>query len=231
MFLHYFRLTAILVLLLGGVATAQDDTTTNAASEIQQTYAAAVKAATHGPADVALRELATIHLPDPYSFIPVTEAASFMRALGNSTDERFVGLIIPKQSGQYWFVIVEYNDSGHLRDEDARTWNADELLQSIKDGTEASNKERIERGITALDVAGWVESPAMTKRRIASSGRSSARNAATRRWGQRSTTILTRLAGKAISTEPGHHRKLHHPRQETCRGVAYRARLQAGAAL
>jgi uncharacterized membrane-anchored protein len=83
-----------------------------------------------------------------------------MRALGNSTDERFVGLIMPKQTDQYWFMIVEYNDSGHMKDEEAKAWNVDELLQSIKDGTDASNKDRLERGIAALDVVGWVERPA-----------------------------------------------------------------------
>ncbi len=161
MFLHYLRLTAILVLLLGGVATAaaQNDSTTNAASEIQQTYAAAMKAATHGPSGVALRELATIRLPDPYSFIPMTEGAAFMHALGNTTGNNFYGLIIPKQPDQYWFVMITYTDSGYIKDDDAKSWNADELLQSIRDGTDA-NKERAERGIPALDIVGWVERPA-----------------------------------------------------------------------
>ena len=165
MFLQCLRVIAVSVLLLCGSSGSfaqdtQDTTQATTASEIQQAYGAALKAATHGPADVAFRELATLHLSDPYSFIPLAEAASFMRAMGNTTDERFVGLIIPKQPDQNWFVTVNYNDSGHMKDEDAKTWNAKELLQSIKDGTEASNKERVERGIPALDVVGWVEEPA-----------------------------------------------------------------------
>lgn len=162
MFLRQLRFAAALVLLFCGLsgAAAEDAAPTPVGSEIERSFVAAMKVATQGPADVALRDLATIHLPDPYNFIPLTEAASFMHALGNSTDERFVGLIIPKQTNQYWFVIVEYNDSGHLKDEEAKAWNVDELLQAIKDGTDASNKERLERGITALDVVGWVERPA-----------------------------------------------------------------------
>jgi uncharacterized membrane-anchored protein len=114
---------AVIVLLAIGAssgALAQDATQSNTTNEIEQTFVAAVKAATAGPADVALRDLATIHLPDPYSFVPVNEATAFMRALGNTTDARFVGLILPKQQDQYWFVTVDYTDSGQ-----AKTWNAD----------------------------------------------------------------------------------------------------------
>lgn len=140
-------------------AMAQDSPQTPAQAEIERTYVAAVKAATNGPADVALRDLAALRLPDSYSFIPVAEASAFMRALGNTTNENFLGLIIPKQD-PFWFVTVRYTDSGHIADEDAKTWNADDLLQSLKDGTEAANKERIGRGIPAFDVIGWAEKPA-----------------------------------------------------------------------
>ena len=58
-------------------------------------------------------------------------------------------MIIPKQDA-FWFVTVNYTDSGHISDEDAKTWNADELLQSLRDGTEATNKERVERGIPGI---------------------------------------------------------------------------------
>jgi uncharacterized membrane-anchored protein len=158
MFLRHLCLWAIL--LIAGISGAAAQDASQQESEIQKTFVAAMKVATHGPADVPLRDLATVHLPDPYSFIPAAEGAAFMRAMGNTTDESFYGLIISKQQDQFWFVTIDYRDSGHLNDEDAKSWNADELMQNIKDGTEASNKERTERGFPALDVAGWVERPA-----------------------------------------------------------------------
>jgi uncharacterized membrane-anchored protein len=158
MFLRYLRFCAIL--LIAGISSAAAQDASPANNEIERTYVAAIKAATHGPADVPLRDLAAIRLTDPYSFIPATEGAAFMRALGNSTGENFYGLIVSKQQDQYWFATIDYVDSGHLKDDDARSWNADELLQNIKDGTEAGNKDRAERGFPALDVVGWVEKPA-----------------------------------------------------------------------
>jgi len=152
MFLRYISLLMIL-LMAGTTSTAAQNT------EVEQTLNAAIKAATNGPADVALRDLAIIHLPDPYSFVPVTEGAAFMRALGNTTGDNFHGLVIPKQHDKFWFVEIVYNDSGYIKDDDAKSWNADELLQNIKDSTEATNKDRSERGYPPLDVVGWVERP------------------------------------------------------------------------
>lgn len=157
MLLRRFRLWAIF--LIAGISGAAAQNLSPQESEIQKAFVDAIGAATHGPADVPLRELATIHLPDPYSFIPVKEGSALMRAMGNTTNESFHGLIIPKQENQYWFVTIDYQDSGHVKDDDAKSWNADELLQNIKDGTEANNKERTERGFPALDVVGWVEPP------------------------------------------------------------------------
>jgi uncharacterized membrane-anchored protein len=158
MLFRYFRLWAIL--LIAGISGAAAQSTSPQEADMQKAFVAATNAATQGPADVPLRKLATIHLPDSYSFIPLKEGAELMRSMGNATDENFHGLIISKQPDQYWFVTIDYRDSGHVKDDDAKSWNADELLQSIKDGTEAGNKERTERGFAALDVVGWVEPPA-----------------------------------------------------------------------
>jgi uncharacterized membrane-anchored protein len=158
MLLRYFSLCAFVLIAHMSCASAQNASPQN--SEMQKAMVAAINAATVGPADVALRELATIHLPDIYSFIPMKEGAALMRAMGNTTDDNFNGLIVSQREGQYWFVTIDYRDSGHVKDDDAKSWNADELLQSLKDGTEASNKQRTERGFPALDVVGWVEPPA-----------------------------------------------------------------------
>src|SRR5262245_3301232 len=115
---RYFRLWAIL--LLAGISGAAAQDPSPQESDLQKAFAAAINAATHGPADVPLRELATLHLPDSYSFIPIKEGAALMRAMGNSTDENLTGLIVSEQQHQNWFVIVDYRDSGHVKDDDAR---------------------------------------------------------------------------------------------------------------
>ena len=50
-------------------------------------------------------------------------------------------------------------DAGYIRDEDAKDWKADELLKSIREGTEETNAERRTRNLPELEVLGWVQAP------------------------------------------------------------------------
>src|SRR5687768_16389549 len=108
MFLPYLRPLAVFAMLvILGAANAPAQEAQRPPDDVEVAFNAALKAATNGPAEVALRELATIRLSDPYSFIPINEAAALMRAFGNPTGESFVGLIIPKQA-PFWFVTINY---------------------------------------------------------------------------------------------------------------------------
>jgi uncharacterized membrane-anchored protein len=113
----------------------------------------------HGPNKVELRNQAQLALPEGYSFVPDKEGAALMEMLGNQTDERFMGLIFPASDAN-WFVTMDYEPSGYIKDDDAKDWNADELLQSLKDGTEAANAHRRKIGVSEIEVTRWVEKPA-----------------------------------------------------------------------
>lgn len=157
------HLAPALLAWLALTGTAQAQTATEQVpqkSEVTLAYETAMAAATPGPADVALLNEATLHLPKDYLFVPPTEGTRLMESFGNRTDERFVGLVWPADPQATWFVTVDYNDGGHVKDDEARTWNADELMQSIREGTEESNKLRVEKGIAALDIVDWAEKPA-----------------------------------------------------------------------
>jgi uncharacterized membrane-anchored protein len=124
----------------------------------------ASKAMQIGPKTIALRDQATLQLPQGYGFVPTREAAQLMEAMGNSENEHFIGLIMPPHAGEDdaedWMVSVDYDPAGYIKDEDAKNWNADELLQNLKDGTEAANENRVRLGIPALEVTRWIEPPA-----------------------------------------------------------------------
>jgi len=121
----------------------------------------AAKAMQAGPRTLDLRGQATLKLPEGYGYIPTAEATALMEAMGNSSDPNFVGLIVPtaEANGDGWMVSVDYNPAGYINDDDAKHWNADELLESIKEGTEAGNKRRQQMGIPALEVTRWIEAP------------------------------------------------------------------------
>jgi len=123
-------------------------------------WQAASTAMVHGPTTVKLKDQAELALPEGYGFVPPKEGAALMDSLGNSTDERFIGLIFPTGTDANWFVTMDYEPSGYIKDDDAKEWDADELLQNLKDGTEAANEHRRDIGVTELEVTRWVEKPA-----------------------------------------------------------------------
>ena len=123
-------------------------------------WAAAGAAMVHGPNTVTLKDQAQLALPAGYGFVPPKEGAAVMDLIGNSTDERFIGLIFPEAEESSWFVTMDYEPSGYIKDDDAKDWDADELLQNLKDGTEASNEHRRKMGVSEIQVTRWVERPA-----------------------------------------------------------------------
>ncbi len=126
--------------------------------EGEKAFEAALKARTVGPAEVALLSQAVLKVPAGYAFIPKAEGDRLMRAMGNRTGSNFLGLVTQTEAIE-WFATLVYNSSGYVRDDDAKVWNADELLQSLKDGTEEGNKDRASRGFAPIEITGWVEPP------------------------------------------------------------------------
>ena len=148
-----------LALLMPPAAQAADPAPA-AASGPQQVFDEALKAAQAGPADVALADQALLHLPARMLFIPQPHAMRVLNAMGNpGKDSRLQGLVFPKDDAG-WFMTVRYESSGYVKDDDARDWKADELLSSFREGTEASNEERVKMGGRPIEVIGWAEKPA-----------------------------------------------------------------------
>lgn len=121
-------------------------------------WKAAGEAMQPGPTTITLRDQAQITLPEGYAFVPPKEGAALMSMMGNQTDSNFLGLIFP-QSDAEWFVAVDFDPAGYIKDDDAKEWDADELLENLKDGTEAANEHREQMGVTPIEVTRWIEKP------------------------------------------------------------------------
>ncbi len=149
------RACAAMLLLATSVLAAPND------EQARKAFADAEAAAKRGPVDVDLAEQAVLHLPAAHVFVPQPQAMAVLNAMGNpGSDPRLQGLIFPTGEGGGWFMTVRYEASGYVKDDDAKEWNADDLLKSYRDGTEASNEERVKLGVPALEIIGWAEKPA-----------------------------------------------------------------------
>lgn len=142
------------VLATGAAAQQADD------SQRKAVWAAADAAMLQGPQTIKLLDQGELALPDGYGFVPRAESIKVMELMGNQTDERFIGLIFPLAADdKNWFVTLDYEAAGYIKDDEAKDWQADELLDGLKEGTEAGNEHRKQVGAPALKVTRWIESP------------------------------------------------------------------------
>ena len=127
--------------------------------EQKRIFAEADKASQAGPASIALAHQAQFNLPEGHTFVPQPHAQRVLNAMGNpGSDPRLQGLIFPRGDDQ-WFMTVRFEDSGYIKDDDAKEWKADDLLKSYKEGTEAANEERAKMGVPGLEILGWAQAP------------------------------------------------------------------------
>lgn len=116
-----------------------------------------------GPAVIDLGNQAKLKLPAKMVFIKKDAANSLMEEWGNGTNPDRYGLIIPEQknkdSAAPWWVDLNFNDSGYIKDDDAKEWDVEGMLKQLKEGSEEQNKERAARNLPELETRGWVEKP------------------------------------------------------------------------
>lgn len=157
------RLLALALLaasVVGAPARAGGPAPDAVGAEVEAAWKAAEKVAVPGPADIVMLDQAHLKIPADAFFIPAAEADRIMTAMGNSHSAERFGLVVGKAKQANWLVDVAWTKEGYVKDGDAKDWHADEMLQSLKEGTEQENAARLARGIPALDVVGWVEPPA-----------------------------------------------------------------------
>jgi uncharacterized membrane-anchored protein len=108
---------------------------------------------TKGPAKANLKTLAEVQVPEGFIFTGAKGTQKLLERMGNPTSGDELGFLAP--TSLVWFVVFEFNDVGYVKDEDKDKLDADKLLESIKQGTEASNKDRARMGAPPMHITGW----------------------------------------------------------------------------
>jgi uncharacterized membrane-anchored protein len=108
----------------------------------------------HGPQQVHLFDHATLQVPAGYVFLNPEDTAkleTITHNIGGGTEYFFA------PEDLHWGAQFSYSEDGYVKDDEKI--DADGLLASIKDNTEASNKLRHERGWDEMSVVGWQVPP------------------------------------------------------------------------
>ncbi|MBN2338203.1 MAG: DUF2167 domain-containing protein [Acidobacteria bacterium] len=110
-----------------------------------------------GPCIAKLANLATINVPEGYGFTGKEGTIQFLELNQNPTSGTELGLIL-SQNGD-WFVVFEFDESGHVKDDEKDSLDADAILAGIREGTEAANKIRQSKGWAPMHIQGWQHRP------------------------------------------------------------------------
>lgn len=103
-----------------------------------------------GPGQASIGDKGTINIPEGFAFLGAADTKKFMELNQNlAADDEY--LIAPKSLA--WFAVFEFNPTGYVKDND--TIDANQVLDSVKEGTAAGNEERKKRGWSTMSITGW----------------------------------------------------------------------------
>jgi uncharacterized membrane-anchored protein len=138
---------SLLALILVGAAQAQDSPDPKV-----QEYRQKLRALewVRGPREVAVGPNSKLSIPDGYVYLDGVNAAKFDEINHNIPVD---GEVMIAPESLHWNAFLVFEDQGYVKDDEKI--DADAILKSLKDSTEAANEERRRRGWDDLHVVGW----------------------------------------------------------------------------
>jgi uncharacterized membrane-anchored protein len=111
----------------------------------------------HGPSEVRLGHGIQLDLPADHQFLGQPQAGQLMTQLGNLHNENLLGVVVAANGESDYLVTMRYDEEGFVKDDEAL--DADEILESIREGEEEYNAEREKAGFPPIHADGWQEAP------------------------------------------------------------------------
>ena len=100
---------------------------------------------------------AEIDIPKGYRFTDGNGTEKMMAMSGNPASHREVGMLSTEGLGPW--IIFEFEESGYVKDDEKDKIDADEMLQTLRDGQKESNAYRKQNQMSELEILGWVKPP------------------------------------------------------------------------
>jgi uncharacterized membrane-anchored protein len=114
-----------------------------------------------GPSKLTLGHELTLDLPRGYVFLEREQAAKLLEKNGNFYNQNLLGIVASADESATWLVTIRYTEEGYVKDNEKV--DADEILKTIREGTESANEERKSKGFPALTIEGWADPPRYEK--------------------------------------------------------------------
>ena len=106
-----------------------------------------------GPTHAPLGSLARLSVPAGYIFLDANNTGLLLKSRGEPVSGHEVGFLTT--ANQNWSVLFIFNGSGYVKDDEKNKLDAQQLLESVKQGAVPGNKERQRHGNPPVEVVGW----------------------------------------------------------------------------
>jgi uncharacterized membrane-anchored protein len=109
-------------------------------------------------------DLAVLNVPDSFRYLGPDDAESILvRLWRNPPGPKTLGLLIPADLSPIdpncWVVTIDYNEDGHVKDDDAAKIDYTSLLAQMQKDTAATNQQRTSQGYSTVSLVGWAAPP------------------------------------------------------------------------
>lgn len=164
-----FIYMATLSLLMTAAPATAGDIDSAARSPEQEAFLAGrkakEKALTYRTGEIELNGgLAVVRLPDGYRYLDEDQTGIVLSEMwGNPPGAKTLGMILapgltPLQDDS-WAVILEYEEDGYVKDDEAESIDYDDLLKDMQKSSQESNEAREKQGYEPIRIVGWAEKP------------------------------------------------------------------------
>jgi uncharacterized membrane-anchored protein len=110
-----------------------------------------------------LKNKVQLRITSNFMYLASDQAKSVLKRLGNQNVDHVLGLIAkkaePNDDSGSWFIVVSYENTGHISDEEASTLNYEKLLADIQQELAKQNETRQKEGIETVEFIGWAAPP------------------------------------------------------------------------
>ncbi len=149
-FAKKFALAGAVVWMMIGITSAYASDSSSTQTESTYNWVA-------GPKKVEMDDIASLDLSKEFYFLNGDDTKKMTIDSNDVPSGQEIGSVFPANDSQSWWVLFEYNDSGHIADDEKNDIDADDLLDSYRRGTEENNKQVPAEN--QLQVIGWDQAP------------------------------------------------------------------------
>ncbi len=106
----------------------------------------------------------TLTIPEGFYFLGAEDTRRVLEeAWANPPGTAAEGMLLREGTTPFtensWVVVLSYEDTGYVSDEDASHIDYDMLIDAMREGLDLENRTRTEQGYPTIDIIGWATQP------------------------------------------------------------------------